>query len=236
MKKITCPNCGTSYFDFEKICPQCGGRQNEQPEKTDFQAPARPASPQPPAQSSPPAAAGTYHAPSPDAAAPRQPAAASAQTDLPLKWYRFIIYFQLFLAALSQLGAALQIIVNGVQSVKQFRSLGLDSGSGVLIFFTFAPAVLYLILAGWVIKIRMDLAHFKWKGVTAYYIYNFLLLLAPQILQALAGAFTAHLIYDAAGMLPNQNFAAEITGILIGSLIFFILNKKYFDKRRALFS
>lgn len=192
-----CPNCGTACDDSQAFCQSCGAnlRTTQQPQ------PQQPYGQQPYAQ---------------------QP---YAQTpELGMKWFKFIIYVQLFLSALANLGTGISVLT------------GSQYGEGKeLVYYVFSSlktvdvlyGVVLIVLAVGAIYVRMQLAGYRANGPKLY-----LVLMSATALASFIYIIAAS---SAIGELSRSlNLTTYITNLIISALLI-VINAMYFKKRAHLF-
>lgn len=138
-----------------------------------------------------------------------------------MKWYKFIIWVQLFLMALFSFANAVLLFSGGHYQ-----------GEADLVYSVFPDlkpidtvfAIPFLALGAFCIVVRQELASFKRQGPSHYY-----------ILYGAAIAVQLLYIIVASGVLGDLAAdAGTWTGITM-SVVMIIANKVYFDKRAFLF-
>lgn len=143
----------------------------------------------------------------------------------PMNWYKFIIYFQLFLNALLNIVSALRYFTGDIYG---------DDAKAVYSAFKGLQAwdilygILLVLLAVFALKARRDLAKFKSGAPGVYYA----LIVANSFLTLIFNYIRLDL-----GNIPIDN--STLTRSLIGivfSIVYVIFNKKYFDKRDYMFN
>lgn len=158
---------------------------------------------------------------------------------LPMKWYKFLIYFALF-------AAPILLIIN---SINWFNSLMLDGKVYILTvirypFYLKVLMVIYIILclllAAFSIYTRQMLAKFKKKApyyLYALYLGNYAPLLILLIMKIPEIPFMWQQL-----VMQSENYIAALIGFILGiillfgfSLIMLWINYKYFTKRKHLF-
>lgn len=154
----------------------------------------------------------------------RSPAFTPTAQQRPMKWFKFIIYVQLFLAALGYVVTAFSYFTGSV-----YNSLSIS----VRLAYTFYPglqaadyiyALFLLVLAVASIVVRMRLAGYK-KGAPTMYLWLVVLsALASLLYSVLFGAIINY--WD---MMPTEIVADIVMAI------YFALNATYFSKRSDLF-
>ena len=196
-----CMKCGQEIADNASVCEHCG-----QP----TQQTAQPAEYQP-----------THYMDQPSDYQPVPP----AQQQMPMKWFKFLIYFALFAGPIlnfingfsmltgAQYGEDMEMVYAAIKGLRVF-----DIFCGLLL----------IGLACFGIFTRFQLAGYKYRG--------------PLMLTILyAGIAVYDLIYVVGlniimpkAVLEQLNFASTY-GALIGSVVFVYVNHIYFKKRSHLF-
>lgn len=246
-----CSSCGAKVADTARFCPICGAAlaASDAPSAAPS-TPAPGASPAPDAGFAAPAQPAVQAPASPAAAAPGQgvapqapaqqvpaqqtpvagvpyPAAAAAP---PMKWYKFVIWVQLFLSALSfavttfQLAQGAFTFVSGV--FPSFAAAyGYVPGEWVLFtVFNAVFAVLFCALAVMCIVVRQELAAFRRVGPMHYYV----------LMGAIIGVQLLYIVIQSLMMGTLLMNPAAFSGLFFAVAMIFI-NKAYFDKRMHLF-
>lgn len=202
-----CVNCGCRLEEGTKFCPSCGKAVST----GDGQTPPN----IPDAQ---------YAQTNFTGGAPAAPAYAPAPPQPKLKWFKFIIYVQLFLAVLVNFVAAITYLTGSVYA---------SSGVSAKIIYAFYPGLhtldiiyglLLVVSAAAAIAIRMKLAKYK-KGAPSLYMTYIITVQCLSLLYVIIlGTITNS--WDTLGF--------QI-GMIIGSGIYVALNAVYFSKRSELF-
>lgn len=155
---------------------------------------------------------------------PVNPFHLKGNTELPMNWYKFVIYFQLFASALVNFGLGFSYMLglrygDGAASMVYafYRGLkGVDIITGIM---TWAVAAMAIVA-------RQKMKNFKRDAVTWY-----LLILGGNI-------FISIFYLAAVRIVTGLNMAGEsgqsIVSIFV-SVVMIILCKIYFDKRKSLF-
>lgn len=203
-----CPNCGKQVSDDARFCPSCGGALS-------------PAGPTPPAPGPVPPSPATGNAPAPYPSPTQPPTFAPEQG---MKWFKFIIWVQLFLSALILLGQAFQFFTGSLygDSARFVYALydGLKTADVIM-------GIVSVAMAGTAIYVRMELAGFKRDAPMHYLVYLGAGVLAPLIYLVLASVIS--------GIPIEQMMNASSLGSVVGGLIMIVVNKVYFDRRAQLF-
>lgn len=212
-----CTNCGRQLANGSTYCPFCGTTQAPRPE-------------QPPElkQETPPASdPGTLYPrqPEPYVQQPARPVPADPMNDpRGMKWFKFILYFQLFANAL----------INLINAVTVFTGAHYQ-GAADTVYAVF-PAehtvdivygLLCLALAAFGIYTRFRLSSFKRNGPGLYLGLIAANILVPVLYMLLSSAVTG---------IPLTSLL-DVNGIvsLAANVIMLVVNKIYFDKRKDLF-
>ena len=152
------------------------------------------------------------------------------QTELPMKWFKFVIYVQLFLNALVS-------VVNVVSYLSGSFASNLVSTDGSIpayMVYEYLPglwplvvvlAVLSAGMAVWSIVVRQWLAHYQWRGVQGLYIL-YGLAIASGLVMMIGMSVVLHSF--AVGL-------AAAAPSLIAQVVVLVLSRIYFNKRRHLF-
>lgn len=206
-----CNNCGTQMADGAKFCPKCGIKMDIQ----------NPANQNPVNQSMGNQNMGNQIPNNNYQSNPSPVYYAADSGELPMRWYKFVIWVQLFLSALlnvvsgimTMTGAHYQGQATVVYMV--YGSLkGLDIVMGIIAF----------ALAGGAIWVRQMLSKFKKMGPTAY-----------VILMALNGIINLLYVIMVSAITRMNNFNVTVISSIITSIILCICNYIYFNKRKSMF-
>lgn len=193
-----CHNCRTQIPDTVSYCPECGAKV---------------------ASAAPAAEAGELR--------PVMPAADAAPAKKGgMGWFKFIIYFQLFAAAVVSLFNAFTFLSGTIYGSREVAE-NLYYIYPEMKLLTMALGVVSVALAVFAIVVRFSLARYKRSGPRLY-----LILLAVNILVTLV------FVFGAAGILesPVSDFldSTQISSLVV-SLGFLIFNFFYFRERKELF-
>lgn len=147
----------------------------------------------------------------------------------PMKWFKFLIYFALFLGAFINFVYGVNYISGGIYSAQTNGEITSDIiygiyGSGLKTLDVIYGIVM-LAMAGFGIYTRFRLSKYKVNAPICVY-----------ILSAIGTALS--LFYNIALFIItglNEVFSATVVTSIIGSAIYILLNYKYFSKRKALF-
>ena len=212
-----CRFCGTKIPDNVKFCPECGANLAPVPSAApEESAPAAPAAPEIPTPFDP-----TPYDPAPYSADSFASADVAAAPQRGMKWFKFIIYFQLWASMLVYL----------VTAGKYFTGAYYE-GSAEMVY-DFFPAlqpldivmgVFCLALAVYAVVVQRALAKFRAKGPMMYYLM-YIVNTAATVLYLLIGSI----------IIGQSAFTAEVAGSIIGSLVMLFVNIPYFNNRKHLF-
>ena len=207
-----CRFCGTKIPDNVKFCPECGANLAPVPSAApEESAPAAPAVPEIP----------TPYDPAPYSADPFASADVAAAPQRGMKWFKFIIYFQLWAG----------MLVNLVTAGKYFTGAYYEGNAEMV--YRFFPAlqpldivmgVFCLALAVYAVVVQRALAKFRAKGPMMYYLM-YIVNTAVTVLYLLIGSI----------IIGQSAFTAEVAGSIIGSIVMIFINIPYFNNRKHLF-
>ena len=207
-----CRFCGTKTPDNVKFCPECGASLAPAPSAApEESAPAVPAAPEIPVS----------QAPAPYSDELSDPVGGIAAPQRGMKWFKFIIYFQLWASMLVNLAAA----------AKYFTGAYYEGNAGMV--YDFFPAlqpldivmgVFCLALAVYAVVVKRALAKFRAKGPMMYYL-TYIVSTAGTALYLLIGSI----------ILGQSAFTAGIAGNFAGTLVMLFINIPYFNNRKHLF-
>lgn len=208
---MLCPNCGKTIQDDSRFCSFCGGSAASSTSSE--------TAPSPPL-SSEKEIAQSEAGPDTQAAsvAPRECVRAS---DVPLAWFKFIIYFQLFCSAFMCLTQAFNLMTGAYYGRADVAPYIFEYYAGLKTFSTVC-ALLTLGLAVFAVYTRFRLARFCANGPTLYYIYILLQIGLDFIL--------SNGITTITGVHISFNWIGTVT--MLG---FLLVNYLYFSKRSYLF-
>ena len=150
------------------------------------------------------------------------------------KWFKFIIYAQLFLCALLDAGQAVMLFTG--------THYGGGSEGAALVYGLFknlkaldvVMGICLLVLAGMSIVIRQKLAHFEKVG-TKWYLMLQIATLGVNILYAVAlyGLVYAEVQELAGDLMPT--LWSKVGSSVTSSIFWLVVNKIYFDNRKEYF-
>ena len=212
-----CRFCGTKIPDNVKFCPECGANLAPVPSAApEESAPAAPAAPEIPTPFDP-----TPFDPAPYSADSFASADVAAAPRRGMKWFKFIIYFQLWAG----------MLFNLVTAGKYFTGAHYE-GKAEMVYRVF-PAlqpldivlgVVGLALAVYTVVVQRALAKFRAKGPMMYY-----------LIYIVSTAGTVLYLLIASIILGQSVFTAEVAGSIIGSIVMLFVNIPYFNNRKHLF-
>lgn len=142
--------------------------------------------------------------------------------NLPMNWYKFLIYVALFLGAISNAYAGIQLITGG-----QYQ----DMASWVYLYYPSLKmidvviGIVSIALAIFAIVVRQKLANFQSDGPKMLLMLYIGSIAMSVIYLILVAGVVGSGIVDASTMIPS----------LAVSVVMVIVNKMYFDKRQHLF-
>lgn len=138
-----------------------------------------------------------------------------------MKWFKFIIYFQLWAG----------MLVNLVTAGKYFTGAYYEGNAEMV--YRFFPAlqpldivmgVVCLALAVYAVVVQRALAKFRAKGPMMYYLM-YIVNTAVTVLYLIIGSI----------IIGQSAFTAEVAGSIIGSIVMLFVNIPYFNNRKHLF-
>ena len=212
-----CRFCGTKIPDNVKFCPECGANLAPVPSAApEESAPAAPAAPEIPTPFDP-----TPYDPAPYSADSFASADVAAAPQRGMKWFKFIIYFQLWAG----------MLVNLVTAGKYFTGAYYEGNAEMV--YRFFPAlqpldivmgVVCLALAVYAVVVQRALAKFRAKGPMMYYLM-YIVNTAVTVLYLIIGSI----------IIGQSACTAEVAGSIIGSIVMLFVNIPYFNNRKHLF-
>lgn len=214
---MNCPHCGTELAGGTRFCPFCG---------SSIQAKARDPRPSDPRGEQAPYA----RQPEPGTREAVESTALSSVSPDPLadprgmKWFKFIIYFQLFASTVLNAMNGIQLVTGSqyegnAEAVYSYYP-GLRSAD--LLY-----GVLCFLMAALCLYVRFRLAGFRRNGPSAYYALMFL-----NVAAALGYMILTSLALNVSFV---ELLSAGTLGSLLGSVTLLIVNLIYFGKRKDLF-
>ena len=197
---MVCPNCGKQLPDDAKFCSECGASVSTAEPVAGPPDPGEETSIEPVAQAAP-----------------------------PMRWFKFVIWVQLFLSALSYAITGVMMItgsfyvVGGMNFADEVYGT-LDGLKAVDVVF----GVAFVAIAVFALYVRQRLAGFR-KGAPKLYLTLLGVGIAAQFLYAFAVSLV--LRTEIADVISTSGLAQ-----IIVSLLLVILNKYYFARRERLFT
>ena len=208
-----CRFCGKQIPDNAKFCSECGA--NLAPAPSTAPEKSAPAVPMAPKNAAAPAM--------PPQGTP-DPAAAIGVIATPqrgMKWFKFIIYFQLWASLLSALIAAEKYFTGAYYEGNADWAYSFYCGLREL---DICMGILYIALGVYAVFVQRSLAKLRAKGPVMYYSFC-----AASIALALLNVIAASLIVG------YSLFSADIAAELAPSVILLFINIRYFNNRKHLF-
>ncbi len=209
-----CRFCGTKIPDNVKFCPECGA--NLAPASAPSAAPEESAPAVPMAPENAAAPAMPHGTPDPAAAI-----GVIATPQRGMKWFKFIIYFQLWASLLSALIAAEKYFTGAYYEGYADWAYSFYCGLREL---DICMGILYIALGVYAVFVQRSLAKLRAKGPVMYYSFC-----AASIALALLNVIAASLIVG------YSLFSADIAAELAPSVILLFINIRYFNNRKHLF-
>ncbi len=195
-----CPRCGSQIPDNSNFCPRCAASLTGQ---SPAQAPV-----QPPVNFGQP----VWNAP-----------VAPAPQALPLKWFKFLIYFALWAGAVGNLITAITFLTGVPYTMYGSSAEEIYSALPALRVIDILYAIVLIGLSVYAFYVRSRLAHFKANGPTTLY----------WLCGLLGGASAGYslLVMIAA---ETVNFSGVISSVA-STVIILLLERTYFQKRANMF-
>lgn len=146
----------------------------------------------------------------------------------PMKWFKFLIYFSLFISALSFLVDGIEYITGHIYEILPEHQVSGEFiytlyGNGLRIL-DVCYGIICVLLSVYIIVVRFALAGFKKHSPN--------MLLASYGIEMIMSILYASI----AGIISGQEYVTEIISCLIGSGLVIWLNYIYFNKRSYLFT
>ncbi|MBQ9059351.1 MAG: zinc ribbon domain-containing protein [Atopobiaceae bacterium] len=179
-------------------------------------------------------------------------APAYPQTDKPLNFYKFVVWFLCYASAAISVYNALRLFAS-VSQLSSYHSMiqglgyGADSGLGAVMFFLVVLAIGMILLAVWFLVVRGRLARFEKNAIKSYLRVPFISIWITGIIAVLAvfglgsttsgldsyGGFGSYL----GGALFNRfgSSVAQLVMTFIAVCVSWYLQKLYFERRSELF-
>lgn len=208
-----CKNCGSEIPDGASFCPKCGtpASQNTNGTQGGYQQQSGYQQQGGYQQYGYQQQGGMYYQ--------------NYSSGMPMKWFKFIIYVQLFLAALSSVIMGIQMLTGNIYNVfgynaSAFVYMAYPGLKPVDVIF----GILFLGLAAAAILVRQKLANYK-TGAPKTYLSFLILSLALNFVYGML-----------ASLITGENlFSATLVIQIIWNIVLIALNSIYFKKREHLF-
>lgn len=158
----------------------------------------------------------------------------SASGQLPMKWYKFIIYAQLFLNAVSNALAAVLSLTGFQYYSSDMKYMGMDPAEASEMVYGFYPnlrvvdiiyGIMLICLAVFALIVRMQLAKFKKNAPMLYYAF-WIFSVAVSVI---------YLVALATINIAGVNYTQVVSSIVV-SIALLVINIIYFNKRKHLFT
>ena len=226
-----CPNCGTNCDNGTKFCPKCGGNLQgaAQPNPQAY-------NPQPASQTPPPSTPNYYnYNTNPAPTTTYKPASSSVlNTDMPMKWHKFLIYFSLWAGMLVSVYKVFMVMTGERYGGENYKNMfyrvfpSLQTIDMIFIVLVAATAVLQFLT--W-----MNLSKFRKNGpvlLTASYagaiVSSLFYLMGTSSVLSGAG-------YDVSSIMGSDGMS-QYTSSIVASLAMIVINTIYYKKRAHLFT
>lgn len=147
---------------------------------------------------------------------------AAAQQPMKMKWFKFVIWVQLFLAALSSLYTAFSLFTSSAYlgSADTIYSYYPGLKASDMIF-----GVIYIALIVFAIYTRQQLAHYKTNAPKLYLVFLVVVAVVSLLYAAVTSVMTGY-----------NMFTLNVIVSLVSSVVMIVLNNIYFNKRKELFN
>lgn len=143
----------------------------------------------------------------------------NSQDNITMKWFKFIIYFQLIASAVLNVINGISYLTGSIYSGNDFVYIVFPS----LMYLDKIYGVCTIVMAIFAIFVRTKLAKFRKGAIKLYYAF----LIAATIVNSI------YLIV-LKSIVPSVGIASNI-GSIIGFVILLVINNIYFKKREHLF-
>jgi hypothetical protein len=206
-----CIQCGAQLADNQAFCTYCGAAQNvQQPQQPQYtQAPQYTQQPQ-----------YTQY--------PQYGQPINTQPELPMKWFKFVIYVQLFLSCFSNAVSALSAFT-GSQYGTEAQAVYIVIPTLKIVDVIYAIALIGL--AVFALIARSNLKNFRVNGPKFYHI-----LLVAQVAVSVIYLVAANSVIS--NSIIGNSYSPDYTSVIssfITTGIMLLCNIKYFNKRKHLF-
>lgn len=206
-----CPQCGAELDAAAQTCPNCGHTMEPPSPKEGSQLAQT-------GGSLPQQAAWDGQ---PNRYTPPQDSWNPACQQPTMKWFKFVIWVQLFLGALSNLGTGISLLTG---SIYEGYAEDVYAAFGLMRPLDILNGLLCIALAVAAIYVRFQLSGYKQKAPTLYLYY-------------LLAGIAVSLFYLLASSLIVGTFMGDYSTIvsLVTNIVMYVLNRIYFEKRSFLF-
>ena len=147
--------------------------------------------------------------------------------DLPMKWYKFLIYFLLLLNALTHLADGIFCLIGNNSGILSELLSETDLFTGEYRVIDIVYGIICILMSGAAIYVRSKLANYKEDAPRIYIIYDII-------------SSGIYFVYSLLSMIILENaetssVIGEVIGTVVGESLFVYLNIIYFKKRKHLF-
>ena len=150
----------------------------------------------------------------------------NTETDMPMKWHKFLIYFSLWLSALGAVASGAQLLTGSQYGTGDVIAQVYEMYGGLktidMLF-----GILYIALAAFFIYTRFQLAGFK-EGAPRKLMIAYILSFVLYVGYALAAS-------SAVGIPFRELMTSQVASSIAGSVVMIIANNVYYKKRQHLF-
>ncbi len=215
-----CPSCGNCCEDNQVFCTCCGTKlpdvENQQP-----------------TWQSAPQQAPTYNQQYPQQPYNQQPYNTQPVYGMNvgenMKWFKFIIYFQLFAAAVVQIFTGIHLLMENAQ----FSSQGVSEFFQSYIVTNVIFAIISFACGAWAFFVRSRLAKFKAGAPKLYLIF-----IAAITVSTLSYVLIVNGIFSSMGFIGANAITIDWVSIISSvttNIVIIVINYIYFKKRSPLF-
>lgn len=155
------------------------------------------------------------------------------QFEKPMKWYKFVIYFQLFAAALLNLGSGIAFFTGSQYGLNSYELKLLYGVLGNLKTLDICMGMVAMFLAVFAIVVRQKLAHFDEQGPKLYLSYQLITVGANLLYIVIATVIVYQAFGDSSGDVWNM-FTGAYASCGAG-ISMYLVNKVYFNNRKEYF-
>ncbi len=223
-----CSQCGAALKEGQVFCSYCGAKTNNTPPQP--VQPQQPIAPQQPAQSAPYGGQPNYSQPYFNNQPQYTPL--TQTEEMPMKWFKFIIYFQLFAAFVLGIG-------NGILTLTgmQYDMYGSSAKDVYRIFpdmeiFDMCYGIMMIAIGVFALFVRSPLKNFRKNGPNLYYIF-----LGANIVASLIYIVGSEIAISQSRYSSYVDFDSSSTFSSIAvSCALLACNIGYFKKRMHLFT